>query len=262
MVFGISTACFYPELTEKAAEWIAGAGIPAAEVFFNAPSELAPEFLRKLRDTFQRGGTQVISVHPFTSGLEPLLLFSEYERRFIDGVELYRRYFEAAAYLGASYVVLHGDRKESQSPQTLYFERYARLDEAAKSCGVRLLQENVERCRAGRGDFLAAMKKVLPDALFVLDLKQARRAGEDVLGLLKVLGPSVRHIHMSGCGPEGDCLPLHRGDFDCRGFLRELTNQGFSGSVIVDLYRGNYGAYEELSQSVAILERGFQSLEG
>lgn len=37
MVFGISTACFYPELTEKAAEWIAGAGIPAAEVFFNAP---------------------------------------------------------------------------------------------------------------------------------------------------------------------------------------------------------------------------------
>ena len=38
MVFGISTACFYPELTEKAAEWIAGAGIPAAEVFFNAPS--------------------------------------------------------------------------------------------------------------------------------------------------------------------------------------------------------------------------------
>ncbi len=261
MIFGISTACFYPELTEKAAEWLASAKIPAAEVFLNSPSELAPEFLRKLRDTFQRGGTQVVSVHPFTSGLEPLLLFSEYERRFTDGVDLYRRYFEAAAYLGASYVVLHGDRKERQGSWEFYFERYARLDEAAKSCGVRLLQENVERCRAGRGNFLAAMKKALPNALFVLDLKQARRAGEDALALLRTLGSSVRHIHMSGCGPEGDCLPLHRGDFDCRGFLRELNDQGFSGSVVMELYRDNYGAYEELSQSVSILEKAFRSLE-
>ena len=42
MIFGISTACFYPELTEKAAEWLAAAKIPAAEVFLNSPSELAP----------------------------------------------------------------------------------------------------------------------------------------------------------------------------------------------------------------------------
>lgn len=261
MVFGISTSCFYPELTEKAAAWIAENRTPAAEVFLNAPSELEPGYLGKLREMFQQGGTRVISVHPFTSGLEPLLLFSEYERRFDDGVEFYRRYFEAAACLGASYVVLHGDRKESKTPWEFYFERYARLDEAAKSAGIRILQENVERCRAGKAEFLAAMKKALPDALFVLDLKQARRAGEDLFSLLDILGDSIRHIHMSGCGPEEDCLPLHRGDFDCRAFLREIKRRNIAQSVIMELYRGNYGNYSQLTQSVRMMEEIWKSLE-
>lgn len=261
MIFGISTSCFYPELTEKAAAWIAQNHTPAAEVFFNAPSELQPDYLRELRKVLQSGGTQVISVHPFTSGLEPLLLFSEYERRFDDGLDFYRKYFEAAAYLGASYVVLHGDRKESKTPWEFYFERYFRLDSAAKTCGVRILQENVERCKAGRADFLTAMKKALPDALFVLDLKQARRAGEDLFTLLEILGTSIRHIHMSGCGPEEDCLPLHRGDFDCRKFFRVIKEKQIADSAVMELYRGNYGEYSQLSRSVAIMQEIWNSLE-
>ncbi|HIQ58239.1 MAG TPA: sugar phosphate isomerase/epimerase [Candidatus Merdivicinus intestinavium] len=260
MTFGISTSCFYPELTEKAAEWLAAARIPAAEVFFNAPSELAPAFLRKLRDTLDAGGTRVVSVHPFTSGLEPLLFFSEYRRRFEDGVEMYRRFFEAAAFLGASYVVLHGDRKEGKLPREEYFARYRALDEAAREHGVRLVQENVGRCRGGSAEFLAAMRKALPEALFVLDLKQARRAGEDPLALLRLLGKAVAHVHMSGCGPEGDCLPLHRGCFRPEEFLAELKRQGFSGAAVMELYREGYGEYGELAESVRILEAAAKAL--
>ena len=40
MLAGISTACFYPELTERGLSYIAGLGAQAAEVFFNAASEL------------------------------------------------------------------------------------------------------------------------------------------------------------------------------------------------------------------------------
>lgn len=76
MKFGISTSSFYPALTEDAADAIARARVPAAEVFLNAPSELEEEYLRRLKERLDAGGTEVLSVHPFTCALEPLLLFS------------------------------------------------------------------------------------------------------------------------------------------------------------------------------------------
>lgn len=102
---GLSTACFYPELTERGLMFAASIGAQAAEVFFNAPSELTDSFVRELRRIADGSGTRILSVHPFTSGLEPLLFFSGYRRRFCDGVELYKRYFHAANLLGANLLV-------------------------------------------------------------------------------------------------------------------------------------------------------------
>ena len=255
MKFGISTSCFYPALTEEAAAILAQRRVPAAEVFLNAPSEMEREYLCRLRDVFRAGGTEVLSVHPFSSGLEPLLLFSEYPRRFADGVRLYRHYFVAAALLGARYFGLHGDRREGKTPAAFYFERFAALDEAAREYGVRVAQENVARCRGGSLAFLREMKAALPDAAFVLDLKQARRAGEDWREILAALGENVRHIHLSGCGAGEDCLPLTRGNFELREFLSALRAAGFDGGVMLELYRENYGGYEELFESLAIAEK-------
>lgn len=255
MKFGISTSSFYPALTENAADAIARARIPAAEVFLNAPSELEEGYLRRLKARLDAGGTRVLSVHPFTCALEPLLLFSGYSRRFEDGVQYYRRFFRAAELLGARYFIFHGDRKGAATPDSLYFERFAALDAAAREYGVQVAQENVSRCRAGSAAFLRAMKEALPDAAFVLDLKQARRAGEDWREILSALGGNVRHIHLSGCGEEGDCLPLTRGNFELREFLTALRAAGFDGGLVLELYRENYGGYEELFESVAIAEK-------
>ena len=254
MRFVISTACFFPALTEAAAKILADNRVSCAEVFINAVSELTPEFLGQLAGIFRQGGVQVASIHPFTSGFEPMLFFGQYERRFWDGVELYRRFFAAAAFLGAEYLVIHGDKKESQAPEELYFARFGRLDEIAGEYGVKLAQENVSRCKAGSLAFLKRMKAALPKAALVLDVKQARRAGEDLEGMLEALGESVRHIHLSGCGREGDCLPLDRGEFDFSCFFRRLAAIGFDGSVILELYRQNYGGYEELFRSWRLME--------
>lgn len=48
MSVGISTACFYPAATEEALRCVAEAGAKVTEVFFNSPSELEPDFLRRI----------------------------------------------------------------------------------------------------------------------------------------------------------------------------------------------------------------------
>src|SRR5699024_2335222 len=80
------------------------------EVFLNTFSEFTLDYLRQLRNVADAYGAEIKSVHPFTSGYEGFLLFSEYERRFEDSLEFYKQYFDAANCLGASIVVLHGQR--------------------------------------------------------------------------------------------------------------------------------------------------------
>ena len=261
MQFGISTSCFYPALTEWAVRILAQEKVPATEVFLNSFSELDPSYLRQQKNMLDYGGTRVLSVHPFTCGLEPMLFFGDYRRRFEDGVELYKRYYEAAAELGAQYFVLHGDRKEGTLPDEAYFERFAELDAVGRPYGVRLAQENVARCRSGKLSFLKKMKQALPDAAFVLDVKQARRSGEDWREIVDVLGGSLRHVHISGASAEKDCLSLLEGDFPLEEFLGALKKNGFAGGVILELYRQNYGGYGELMESLHKMEQAAAQLE-
>ena len=90
MEIGVSTACFYPEETERALRRCGEMGVRCTEIFFNAPSELDGAFLRELVQIREAYGIRVAAVHPFTSRIEPYLLFSGYERRYRDGLDFYR----------------------------------------------------------------------------------------------------------------------------------------------------------------------------
>ena len=120
MNIGISTACLYPMYTEKALETLLGQGFRLFEIFFNTLSELEPEFVSHLGKMLEQKGAVLKSIHPFTSGFESYLLFSNYERRFEDGIKFYNRYFETAARLGAKILVLHGDRSPEKSGLDVY----------------------------------------------------------------------------------------------------------------------------------------------
>lgn len=246
---GLSTACFYPELTERGLMFAASIGAQAAEVFFNAPSELTDSFVRELRRIADGSGTRILSVHPFTSGLEPLLFFSGYRRRFCDGVELYKRYFHAANLLGANLLVLHGDRRVSQKPRSAYFDAFGELAGEGRAMGVTVAQENVPRCASYCPDFFRDMRQYLPDARFVLDIKQAVRAGYTPGEMARAMGSGVVHLHVSDHNAKNDCLPIGTGDFDLAALLRQVKSQGFDGGVILELYRDSYGEYEELSSA-------------
>ncbi|MEM1483290.1 sugar phosphate isomerase/epimerase [Oscillospiraceae bacterium PP1C4] len=249
MLAGISTACFYPELTERALAYLSEAGVQAVEIFVNAPSELEDGYLRELRQIADNGGTRVISVHPFTSGLEPLLFFSDYRRRHLDGIELYKRYFHAANMLGAHILVFHGDRREAVKPRSQYFDLFGELAEAGKSMGVTVAQENVPRCASWCPQFFTEMGAYLPDARFVLDTKQCLRAGCSISDMADAMGEKIIHLHLSDHTETCDCLPVGTGTLDLNALLEKLRLNGFDGAVLLELYRNNYGAYAQLEES-------------
>ena len=176
MALGISTACLYPMAMEDSLQTLIDSGFREFEIFINTYSEMEPEFLTMLEEKLKPQGCRVKSLHPFTSGFESYLLFSNYERRFQDGASFYRRYFEMARRLGAEVLVIHGDRSFEKSGlnDREYYDRFGILSRIAREYGVTLAQENVNAFRSQDCGFIRNMREYLKeDASFVLDVKQA-----------------------------------------------------------------------------------------
>ena len=238
---GISSACFYPMETIDAVEQLCAWNIPNIEIFFNSLRELREDYVNRLHEMCVRSGTRVVSVHPFTSGIEPLFFFSEYPGRFEDGVELYTSFFKAAQRLGAELLVFHGDSPYSKIPQQKAFERMRRLDYfASEQYGVRVAYENVVRCRGRDPQYFAALREYYPEMRFVLDIKQALRSGCLPSEYIRQLGNSICHVHISDSSTKSDCLPVGGGEMDLRVLLQQLADCGFRGSILQELYRDSY----------------------
>lgn len=260
MFVGASTSCLFPMLTEKALDRLVEMGIPNLEVFFNSRSEVEPDFARRLKASADSIGARIVSVHPYTSESEGVSFFGSYPRRFGDETEEYRRYFEAARIMGAEIFVFHGARSFLNIEREFYFERFAALKEAAKSEGIMLCQENVARCHSKTPDFIRAMRQAIPDVGFVLDTKQAKRAGAAPLEMLDAMGKNLAHLHISDFTEECECLPIGRGVFDAAELLGRLKQSGYSGAVMTELYRWNFERDEEIGESVLLLKELIENL--
>lgn len=209
---GISTACLYPAETEKALESIALLGIKNIELHFSTFSELNDGYLKELLKMMKHYGVRATSVHPFYCVLESPMFFSEYnERRFADGLEIYKQYFHATARLDAEYLVFHGGQKQGVNRCTVsddqYIERYNLIFECAKRFGVTLLHENVYTHKCEDIDFCRKMIEYLGDkAQFTFDSKQARRSGYNSAEFAAALSGHICNIHISDFNAELDCL--------------------------------------------------------
>ncbi len=247
--WGISTACMYPQPIEKTLQLYVESGISSTELFVNTCSEFSPAFLRKYKAILKRGETQVVSIHPFTSAIEGLLLFSEYKRRFSEGLEFYKKYFNFAAEIGAKFVVLHGCPKSPGVPEELYWERYGQLHRQAISQGIKLAQENVVRHMSGDLEMLRRMRENIPDVCFVLDIKQAVRCGYDPFQVLDAMGERIVHLHISDHSAEYDCLPPGKGEFNFGKLVNKLQVLNKHFTPVIELYRANYINFQDLINS-------------
>ena len=260
MNIGASTSCFYPLETEKSLGKVIDLGFKKAEIFFNSPSELEPDFVNTMKKQADDSGLEVVSLHPFSAALENTCIFGEYQRRYDDYIDLYKKHFHAAALLGAKFVVIHGAlaRQKRDIPKELYIERFASLIELGKQEGIKVCQENVVRFLSESTEFLKEMKKALgSDFNMVFDIKQAIRSGYDPFYVLDEMKDDIVHVHISDNTPDFDCLPPGKGSFDFARLFSELEKAGYQGDYVIEIYSKGFDVEKELLTSRRFFEENF-----
>lgn len=248
MNIGASSACFYPLETEKAFQKICEMGFSHSEIFFNSTSELNAEFIREIKKIKDCYGVTVTSLHPYRSFSEGYDFFSKYKRRFYDATEDYKRFFSAAAELGARYIVMHGSKGKSEIPLGEYAERFGELNRIAQTFDCYVTHENVVDFVSATPDFMKFMKSSLGEQFkAVLDVKQARRAGYSPMEFIDILGNNIVHVHLSDYDESHDCIaPSEKGSFDFSALFTALRDTGYKGDGIVELYSNGYKDADEI----------------
>ena len=183
------------------------------------------------------------------------MIFSNYERRYYEAEEQYRRYSEIAARFGAKYIIMHGGKPNGLTTDEEYCERYMRLKDVTRENGVTVLQENVVRYRAGDIEFLRSMRDILgDDAEFCIDLKQSLRCGYDPYTLINEFSKNIKHYHISDHSVASDCLLPGNGGFDFAEFFKTLKNTGYRGAAVIEVYNNAYKEYGEVFRSYRALK--------
>lgn len=247
---GVSSACYYPELTESALESIGASGIKATEIFFNADSEHKPDFLFKLKEIRDKYQIDIVSLHPALSLAESYYFFSDYERRFDEYRKSFCDYYEAAKILGSKYIILHGAKLNPRISEEEIIRRFDIISADAKNSGVTLLQENVNGYLSQNPQFIKKMRELTCDrARFCLDIKQAVRAGYTENEIMDAMGNNFLHIHISDSNESNDCLLPKNGSFDFSGFFALLKEKNYSGHCMIEVYRNAYKDSSEIAES-------------
>lgn len=260
---GVSTASLYPMVTEQALNELAIRGVDCVEIFLNSDCELKKDFINGLKSTLDSFNISVSSIHPYTCGIEPMMFFTQYPRRFLDILDYYKKYFEIMNLLGAKIFVFHGNKPQNAFPEEQYFERFKGLSDLGKTFGITVAQENVARCSSGNLDFLKRMAQALEnDAKFVLDTKQAVRKGYNPYEFVEALNNKIVHIHISDFGDKGDCLLVGQGNLDFNNFLKKLTFCSYTGSIILELYSNGYKNVDELIDNYVYIKKNIKNVCG
>lgn len=257
---GMSIACLYPMETEKALETAAQMGFKDFEIHLSTFSELSDGYIKELKKILKHYGANAHSLHPFYCVLESPMFFSDYnERRFADGLEIYKQYFHSTAKLGAKYLVFHGGQLMGVNKCTVsddeYIERYNRLYECGQKFGITLLHENVYTHKCESIDFCRKMIEYLGDkAQFTFDSKQARRAGQDPAKFAAALSGHIRNIHISDFNAEHDCILPGKGIENFAAIKSAMGEDSDKAYWMIEVYRNGFGDTREIELSAKYLK--------
>ncbi|MDD5018417.1 MAG: sugar phosphate isomerase/epimerase [Eubacteriales bacterium] len=267
MVFGMSTACFYPNIyIEQAIDIIADMRVKNVEVFFNCMSEYNMTFVKELKKRIDDRGISAYSIHALSLQFEPQL-FSRYPRAREEAFDIYKQVLEAGAELGAGVYVFHGPSHVKRAKKMILdypyiAERTDCLADTAKGYGIKLAWENVHWCWYSKPDFAnELLDRVNTDNLyFTLDIKQAAQSGFDPVDFLGHTKGRLVNIHLcdythseNGITP---ALPFD-GIMDFDAFRKALKEIEYDYAMILEVYSSNYTSHTQLQDNFTHIESYF-----
>lgn len=256
MRIGLSSAAFYGRgQTEDQAAMLRDYPVQCCEIFLQTPSEYSAAFGALVRERL--GDLPCRSVHPKGTQFEQDL-FGLSARQVSDSMRMFTSVCDAAQVLGARYYVFHGPFgvHAPMVPQRIHALQatMARMQEIAAERGMEVLWENVHWCALKNPEDVRAVREMLPEMGFVLDVKQAWHAGVDPLEMLQAMGKQLRHVHVLDWKEAGElCLP-GQGCMDWKALFRSLADSGFDGDVMLEPYERHVRDAETLRRSLRMLQ--------
>lgn len=260
MRVGLSLASFYPLEPEKAVPVAKSLDFSIAELFINTNYELSKPYLEMFKSQAMQNNLEIYSVHPFTSALENYLFFSVYPRRVKDAIEFYSRYLDAAKFLGAKLINMHGDRTKGLDGLDNYIDCIAPLIELADKKGIYIAQENVFYNSINNPEFVYRLRQRLGKGAvkFTLDIKQGNKGGSDPLEIARAMGDDIVNVHINDYDSEHLCLLPGTGCFDYAKLKDILLSSGYNGPLLIEVYSDNFKSINEIKASKEYLENIFR----
>lgn len=261
MSIGISTACLYPDVTEVSLKKLIDIGFRTFEIFLNSPMELEDGFVYEIKKFLDSNCCRVKSIHPFSCGMEPFMIFSNYYRRFEDSLKFYENYYKVALKLGAEILVLHGGKKKPKDgiSDEEYFERFYKLSKLGEKYGVVLAHENVNNFMCQHPEFIIKMNNELKDyAKYVFDIKQSIRSGHDPIEICEAMGKNIVHVHINDNELDKDCLLPGFGSMKYNKIKNILNKNNYQGDFIIEVYRNSFREIDELIKAKDFLIEEFK----
>lgn len=255
MKIGISTASLFPEKhSEDAAQIIKDLGADVAEIFLSTFYEYRPEFSKALAPKIE--GLEVNSLHTMPLNFEPNLFNSTRRVRgdgfyWLDQVARSAQLLKCPDYTFHGFVRTAGVRHDDMG---FIGERIAEAYYFARGYNLSLCLENTAHYAYNRPGFFKEVKSRCPEIAGVFDIKQARRSGYPYAMYIEEMAGSVGYAHLSDVDADGRCCLPGKGIYDFNEVLKRLKGAGFDGNIIIEVYRGDYGGFEELKESLEFLK--------
>lgn len=239
---------------ERSLDLIADAGFTQIELMVTRdPSTQGPELARRLAE---ERGLRIAALHA------PFLMLTRSVWGW-DPVEKIRRGVGVTAQLGASTMVVH--------PPLLWESGYGRwireeMAGFARAAGIDIAVETMYPAKV-RSRSLAGYRWIRPELLgasaprVVLDTSHLAVGGHSLLGVRRLFGPKLAHVHLSdnaGDGKDGH-LEIGRGVLPLRRFLEDLSRSGYAGGICLELALG--GMVDRPETVVATLRRNRRLIE-
>ena len=155
--------------------------------------------------------------------------------------DFYVGIWQQPAYLGGKYVVIHGQPQgHGKLTDEGYWERFGQLYRLGEEEGAYPAQENVRQHRAERWTSWRGWPAIWGDSCGFVLMSNNANCGSSIQEMARAMGKRLVHVHLSDEDEGRPCLLPGAGHFDHQAFRQLLEGQGFTGTVVTEVYRTSF----------------------